>query len=360
MREVLAKIKSTFGGNTKGADNTVQEKYGVKISELEAAVSLWEDMLAETKANLESGEINRAGETKYSIKEGPKGKYVKADRQVVEGETPQKWGESVERYINDKIRQGQDVQVVADNGDILTITADSAGKAKFRNYVKRADGTKTRMTDAEYLTKLNAESHIDELSKISKKGKKDVPDYKNHDFAKDGFNYRTAYFQDFDGKYYRLTLSVGKNGEINTVYNVGQINEAPFPLMAHRPDTKSVGGNEASTNSIPTTPENVNRKNSLKTEDLLSPEYGAQMQNDTSSAASGPPSPQGEGFGVDELFDEFHSRAEVIDDKRLADAEKIVKNSMNKDKSTLGEKVEKAKSFAMRQMVNSGYALTTF
>ena len=41
-----------------------------------------------------------------------------------------------------------------------------------------------------------------------------MPDYKNHSFAKDGFNYRTAYFEDVDGQYYKLTLSVGKNGEI--------------------------------------------------------------------------------------------------------------------------------------------------
>ena len=59
---------------------------------------------------------------------------------------------------------------------------------------------------------------------------------KNHKFATDGFNYRTAYFMDGDGKYYRITLSVGKNGEINTVYNVGKIKETERPLVAQRPD----------------------------------------------------------------------------------------------------------------------------
>lgn len=113
------------------------------------------------------------------------------------------------------------------------------------------------MNDAEYRTKLNAESHIDELSATSKRGKKDVPDYKNHAFAKDGFNYRTAYFEDFDGQYYKVTLSVGKNGEINTVYNVGKIKEAPFPLVAQRPGTKSTGGHKASTNSISDKSQNV-------------------------------------------------------------------------------------------------------
>ncbi len=198
--------------------------------------------------------------TKYSIEKvsGTDKLYVKADRQVVEGATPKEWGASVEKYINDSIRQGKDVQLVAADGDILTITADTAGKAKFRNYVTRPDGTSTIMDDAEYRTKLNAESHIDELSATSKRGKKDVPDYKNHAFAKDGFNYRTAYFEDFDGQYYKVTLSVGKNGEINTVYNVGKIKEAPFPLVAQRPGTESTGGHKASTDSISDKLQNVN------------------------------------------------------------------------------------------------------
>ena len=44
-----------------------------------------------------------------------------------------------------------------------------------------------------------------------------------HNFAKDGFSYRTAYFEDFDGEYYKFTLSIGHNGEMATIYNVGKI-----------------------------------------------------------------------------------------------------------------------------------------
>ena len=200
------------------------------------------------------------GQPMYSIERvnGTDKLYVKADRRVIEGTTPKEWGASVEKYINDSIRRGKDVQLVAADGDILTITADTAGKAKFRNYVTRPDGTNTVMNDAEYRAKLNAESHIDELSETSKRGKKDVPDYKNHVFAKDGFNYRTAYFEDFDGQYYKVTLSVGKNGEINTVYNVGKIKEALFPLVAQRPGTESTGGHKASTDSITYKSQNVN------------------------------------------------------------------------------------------------------
>ena len=41
--------------------------------------------------------------------------------------------------------------------------------------------------------------------------------------AKDGFEYRTAFFQDEDGEYYKLKISIGKNGDVATVYNVGKI-----------------------------------------------------------------------------------------------------------------------------------------
>ena len=144
------------------------------------------------------------------IAENEKGKYVQAQRQVITGKDPSKWGGQVTNYINDQIRKGKDVQVIAADGDVLTITRDTAGKARFRNYVTNADGTKRPMTDSEYAVKLRAETHIDEVSAVSKRGKENVPDRKNHTFAKNGFNYRTAYFQDFDGTYYKLTISVEK------------------------------------------------------------------------------------------------------------------------------------------------------
>ncbi len=76
------------------------------------------------------------------------------------------------------------------------------------------------MTDTEFAAKLRAELHIDELGQVSRRWNKTVPDTKNHAFATDGFNYRTAYFLDNDGSYYKITMSVGKQGNINTIYNV--------------------------------------------------------------------------------------------------------------------------------------------
>ena len=51
------------------------------------------------------------------------------------------------------------------------------------------------MTDSEYEVKLNAAGHVDEIAQISRRGEKIVPDRKKHRFAKDGFNYRTAFLK---------------------------------------------------------------------------------------------------------------------------------------------------------------------
>ena len=165
----------------------------------------------------------------YLIQQNDKGQYVKADRNVISGNDPSVWKKQIKNYIDKEIRNGKDVRVYATDGDVLAITEDTSGKARFRNEITLPNGTKRPMTNAEFAAKLRAEAHIDELSQVSKRGKKTVPDTKNHSFAKDGFNYRTAYFEDVDGQYYRITMSVGINGEIKTVYNVGKMKEALYP-----------------------------------------------------------------------------------------------------------------------------------
>lgn len=164
-------------------------------------------------------------------------KYVQADRQVIFGDDPDGWADQIEGYINRKIRNGEDVILTTDSGDVLKITKDTAGKASFRNYVRDANGRLRPLTDAEYETKLNAEAHIDELVKISEKtSDKAKPDEIGRtgtpihgDFAKNGWYYRRAWFCDFDGTYYQVTISTpdGINGVV--VYNVGQIERRSPP-----------------------------------------------------------------------------------------------------------------------------------
>lgn len=157
--------------------------------------------------------------------------YVQASEgQVISGTDPEDWSKQVANYINKTIRNGTDFVIKTEQGDLLTITKDTAYKSATRNQVKNPDGTYRTMTDAEYRTKINASVHINELAQVSKKwNKPNVPDTKKHKFAKDGFSYRTAYFKDFDGKYYRLTISVGENGSVSTVYNVGQLKKDALP-----------------------------------------------------------------------------------------------------------------------------------
>lgn len=179
--------------------------------------------------------VAQDGQNSYSIQDPNQKKlpaFVRADRDVTKlfsGADSKQWGRNVEQYINDRIRHGEDLYLQADNGDILAITENTAGKAKFRNTISVGRGRTREMTDAEYRLKLEMECHIDELAAISE------PDSWNTDIgnkhakrgmAQNGWEYRKAYYETLDGRNYEVTLSISQNGEIgdvdvNEVYNVG-------------------------------------------------------------------------------------------------------------------------------------------
>ena len=59
---------------------------------------------------------------RFSVREFEDGrKYVKADWQVLFGNNQESWSERLEDYINVKIRRGQDVRLIAEDGDILLL-----------------------------------------------------------------------------------------------------------------------------------------------------------------------------------------------------------------------------------------------
>ena len=202
-------------------------------------------------------------------------KYVQADRQVIFGDDPDGWADQIEGYINRKIRNGEDVILTTDSGDVLKITKDTAGKASFRNYVTDENGHRRLMTDSEYEAKLNAEAHIDELIQVSeKKNNTPVPDELGTNgkplhggFAKNGWFYRKAWFQDFDGKYYLVTISTadGDNGVV--VYNVGDMKRRGSPANIHGSsdsvtETGAQQGKSSSTVTIRQTEGNSQEKSS--------------------------------------------------------------------------------------------------
>ena len=164
-----------------------------------------------------------------SIEEAADGKkYVRADRQVIFGNDPQSWSEQLEDYINGKIRRGQDVKLIGADGDELVLTATSAGKLSDNH---TSDGR--TMSEAAFERKINAASHIDELAQVSVKGDRNVVDHNSRhgDMASSGWNYRTAFFKDFDGKYYKVTISTAQSADGKMIYNIGQMQERSIPQI---------------------------------------------------------------------------------------------------------------------------------
>ena len=212
----------------------------------------------------------RDGTAQHSIMTTADGKkYVRADRQVIFGNDPAAWGEQVEDYINGKIRKGQNVQLTTEDGDTLTLTADTAGKARFRY---NPDGS--RMGNAQYETKLNAETHIDELAAVSTRGNTKPDKGGRHGaFAERGWNYRTAYFQDFDGTYYRLRISVAQGADGNVVYNIGEIRKRDISIAPGSSAKRGAQDGNASADSV------AARAPSVKGKYSLTPETKADNQS---------------------------------------------------------------------------------
>lgn len=262
LKEFLAKVKAMFTG--KARDNAAMDAYGKTFGELEDIAQKWQAAFdaAERQAEKAKTAAGEGDGAKYQIKQFPNGmKYVQADRQVLFGNDPVAWSEQLENYINGKIRNNEDVRLIAEDGDILILTRTSAGKlsSRYNNYGQT-------MSDETFERKANAASHIDELIKVSVRGGETVLDEagRHGDMAKDGWNYRTAYFMDFDGKYYRTRISValGKDGSI--VYNIGKMQERSTPRIAGSSGNSGALLGNASVNSIPTDGENVKPKFSLK------------------------------------------------------------------------------------------------
>ena len=223
IRKWVRSLKAAMEGLT--ADRPESRTMVQYAEELQ---KLWDDALVEAARN-GRGTVrkNAPAENRQSIRETSDGKkYVKADRQVLFGSDPDSWSEQLEDYINGKIRRGQDVQLIAEDGDVILLTSTSAGKLSDNH---TSDGR--TMSDAAFERKANAAAHIDELVEVSSKGKKTVidKDARHGDMASGGWNYRTAYFMDFDGKYYKTTISVAEGAGGSIVYNVGKMQERSTP-----------------------------------------------------------------------------------------------------------------------------------
>ena len=182
------------------------------------------------KKAAKKAEAKKAGVTRYDIVALDDGKtYVKASRTVITSDTLEGRRKQISEFFNKLLNKSKAISIETLEGDRLVITKDETA-FKARDNYRETDGKRIELSEDEFLVKLHAEAHIDELAEVSRKSKRALQeDRKNHSFSKDGFEYRTVYFQDFDGKYYKITLSIGHNGTVATVYNVGQIKEDALP-----------------------------------------------------------------------------------------------------------------------------------
>lgn len=276
LKEFLAKVKTAFTG--KYRDVAAQEAYGKDFAELEDIAKQWQAAFdaAERQAEKAKTAAGEGDGAKYQIKQFPNGmKYVQADRQVLFGNDPKAWSEQLESYINGKIRNHEDVRLIAEDGDVLLLTSKSAGKLS-----SIYDNNGRTLDEKAFERKANAAAHIDELIKVSERGGKTVLDFggRHGDMAKDGWNYRTAYFMDFDGKYYRTRISValGKDGSI--VYNIGEMQERSTPQINGSSGNSGAQRGNASGTSILADGENVKPQFSLKATDSTGRKLSEQQQ----------------------------------------------------------------------------------
>ena len=276
LKEFLNKVRGLFTG--KYRDMAAQEAYGKDFAELEDIAKQWQAAFdaAEQQAEKAKTAAGEGDGAKYQIKQFPNGmKYVQADRQVLFGNDPKAWSEQLESYINGKIRNHEDVRLIAEDGDVLLLTSKSAGKLS-----SIYDNNGRTLDENAFERKANAAAHIDELIKVSERGGKTVLDFggRHGDMAKDGWNYRTAFFMDFDGKYYRTRISValGKDGSI--VYNIGEMQERSTPQINGSSGNSGAQWGNASDTSIPADGENVKPQFSLKATDSTGRKLSEQQQ----------------------------------------------------------------------------------
>lgn len=284
IREFVCDMINRFKGN---------KKFGSLVNDLEYLNSRLEKAMRSKDKKTSDNQTE-----KYSIVALENGNtYVKASRNVISGDNISAWRKQITNFFNELLDGEKSLDISTIDGDVLTITkSETANKA--RDNFKQVNGQKVRMSADEFRVKLNAEAHIDEIAETSIGVKNKTADTKSHDFASNGFTYRTAYFQDFDGTYYRLRLSVGNNGTVATVYNVGKINKDSLP--SHTKIVALVGSKplgKLSNNSISNNDTSVNTNISENT------------QNDTEehSIAALP---------VDELLD-LYDKGEISRDEYL-------------------------------------------
>ncbi len=237
-----------------------------KVSEMEQLFTDALNRSAESKNTATEG-----GEKRLSIKEAGNGRYyVKADRQILEGNDPQKWGRQLESFINNEIRQNRDVVLPTVDGNLIRITDRTAYKLSDRKTTRLQNHMKSELSLEQYRVKENAAVHIDEIILVGefKNSSEDIGGYHENDIGEDGFNTYTAYFEDHDGQYYRIQFTSALNGDVETAYSIGDIQKRKKPITGNGSSTRESGalnGDRLSANTVSQGGGDVKTRFSLKT-----------------------------------------------------------------------------------------------
>lgn len=96
--------------------------------------------------------------------------------------------------------------------------------------------------------------------------------------ASEGWAYRKAYFEDFDGKYYEVTISAARSENGTMIYNIGQMKEEASPKVKGSSAENSNGprGFASSSTNIREDAGKVNTDFSIETEETAAEEKQEQ------------------------------------------------------------------------------------
>ena len=173
--------------------------------------------------------VDERGKTKY---------YVKADgSRVLHGRDPAKWAIQIENYIQNLVNDEWTIDIRSADGSVLTITGYGTRALKttageLSNFSDYYDAYGNLMPEAR--TRAEASLYIDEVAQVSKDAGDVIKTDKgaeHEDLAINGWKYRNVFFEDVDGKYYQITLSVPQGIEGKQVaYGIGNIRNRKSPI----------------------------------------------------------------------------------------------------------------------------------
>ena len=236
----------------------------------------------EAAAQNSKNAATEGGKARFEIKTLDDGRsYVKADRQVLEGDDPKQWGVQLQNYINSEIRKGNDIVLPTTDGGLVRLTERSAYKLADNKSTDLKTHQKTQLSDEAYRLKETAASHIDEIILAGEfsHNMEDIGGVHQNDIGEDGFNLYTAYFEDRDGQYYRIHFTSALNGNVETAYSIGDIQKRKKPTTrdgSSARESSALNGGRLSESSVLQNEENVKRY-SLK-EDSEGRELTEQQQ----------------------------------------------------------------------------------